>query len=83
MLGQDDEAAAIFRWLAQTVSPDAYVNVMAQYRPEDKWQPARYEDINRRPSRPELAAAMAAARRSGRWRFDSGSSPGDDTPGAE
>lgn len=28
------EAAAIFEWLAREVSPETYVNVMSQYRPE-------------------------------------------------
>ena len=71
MPGQEEEAAAIFRWLAEEISPDTYVNVMAQYRPEYKVAgAARYEDIDRRPSPPELVAAMAAGRRAGLWRFD-------------
>jgi len=76
MPGQTDEAAAIFEWLAREVSPDTYVNVMAQYRPEHKvGTPARdglvrFPDLGRRPSRPELEAAYAAARSAGLWRFD-------------
>ncbi len=76
MPGQADEAAAIFEWLAREVSPDTYVNVMAQYRPEHKvGTPARdglvrFPDLGRRPSRPELEAAYAAARSAGLWRFD-------------
>ena len=34
MPGQEDEAAAIFEWLAREVSPYTYVNVMGQYRPQ-------------------------------------------------
>jgi len=34
MPGQREEAAAIFEWLAREVSPDTYVNIMGQYRPE-------------------------------------------------
>ena len=34
MPGQTEEAAAIFRWLSEEISPDTYVNVMGQYRPE-------------------------------------------------
>jgi hypothetical protein len=40
MPGQEDEAAAIFGWLAREVSPDTYVNIMGQYRPE--FQGARW-----------------------------------------
>src|SRR5436309_1090110 len=34
MPGQSAEAEATFRWLAEEVSPDTYVNIMGQYRPE-------------------------------------------------
>jgi len=76
MPGQTDEAAAIFEWLAREVSPDTYVNVMAQYRPEHKVGTpgrdglVRFPEIGRRPGGPELEAAFAAARRAGLWRFD-------------
>ena len=70
MPGQEEEAAAIFEWLAAEVSPDTYVNVMGQYRPEYKVDDGRYQDINRRPAAQELEAAYAAARRAGLWRFD-------------
>ena len=36
MPGQSDEAESIFRWLAEEVSPDTYVNIMGQYRPESE-----------------------------------------------
>ena len=72
MPGQEREAAAIFEWLATEVSPDTYVNVMGQYRPEHKVveKPDRYEDIDRRPQSTEMEAAFTAARRAGLWRFD-------------
>ena len=76
MPGQADEAAAIFDWLAREVSPDTYVNVMDQYRPESKvGSPGRdglvrFPEIGRRPTSGELEAAYAAARRAGLWRFD-------------
>ncbi|HEX2023403.1 MAG TPA: radical SAM protein [Acidimicrobiales bacterium] len=71
MPGQEDEAAAIFQWLACELSPDTYVNVMGQYRPEYKVDDGdRYEDINRRPLTSEMHAAYAAARRAGLWRLD-------------
>jgi len=76
MPGQQDEAAAIFDWLSREVSPDTYVNVMGQYRPEYQvGQIAangalQHPDINRRPSPAEMQAAYASARRAGLWRFD-------------
>jgi putative pyruvate formate lyase activating enzyme len=76
MPGQEDEAAAIFGWLGREVSPDTYVNVMSQYRPEYQvGQIAangtlRYTAINRRPRPAEMESAFAAARRAGLWRFD-------------
>ena len=76
MPGQSDEAASIFRWLAEEVSPDTYVNIMGQYRPEyevgqtARDELARYDEINRRPGRDEVARAFDAARRAGLWRFD-------------
>ncbi len=70
MPGQEEEAAAIFEWLASALSPDTYVNVMGQYRPEYKVDDARYGDIDRRPRASEMEAAYAAARRAGLWRLD-------------
>ena len=76
MPGQEDEAAAIFEWLAREVSPDTYVNVMAQYRPSYKvGEIARdgkpgFPEIGRAPRAAELEGAFAAARRAGLWRFD-------------
>jgi putative pyruvate formate lyase activating enzyme len=77
MPAQEDEASAIFRWLAERVSPDTYINIMGQYRPEFqvqenrvKGRPGKYTDIKRRPNRQELAAAYDAARAAGLWRFD-------------
>ena len=76
MPGQLAEARAIFRWLASELSPDTYVNVMGQYRPEYEvggiardGNPA-HPDIDRRPAARELSAAVDAARDAGLWRFD-------------
>ncbi len=70
MPGQVDESAAIFRWL-HSLSPDTYVNIMGQYRPEHRVpRSERYADIDRRPHRDEMQAAFAAARHAGLWRFD-------------
>ena len=76
MPGQEDEAEAIFRWLATEISPDTYVNVMDQYRPvfetADRGRDGepKYADIDRRPLPTELAAARAAAHRAGLSRLD-------------
>ncbi len=76
MPGQTDEAAAIFRWLADEVSPDTYVNVMAQYRPQyqvggkDRRGGRRHDSVNRAPRNTELDKAYEAARDAGLWRFD-------------
>ena len=76
MPGQTDEAEAIFRWLANDVSPDTYVNIMGQYRPahrvgeHDRHGNPRYTDIGRRPKRAEFQEAFAHARAAGLWRFE-------------
>ncbi len=77
MPGQQEEASAIFRWLAEYVSPDTYVNIMGQYRPQFqvrgrgvRSRPDKYSDIDRQPYRAELHAAYEAAREAGLWRFD-------------
>ena len=80
MPGLLDDSAAIFRWLADKISPDTFVNLMAQYRPEfrvgkaftnDAGESARrYAEINRRPTADEIASANRLARQAGLWRFD-------------
>ena len=81
MPGQLDETRAIFRWLAEELSPDTWVNVMEQYRPDHEVGriaaegrrdagTVRYVTINRRTTSPELAAARRAARDAGLWRLD-------------
>lgn len=80
MPGLIDETAAIMEWLAREISPDTFVNIMGQYRPAHRVgrhsRPAgpdsqgEFPEINRRPSRSEIEAACAAARRAGLWRFD-------------
>lgn len=74
MPGQEEEAGAIFQWLAREVSPDTYVNVMDQYRPAYQVgleeSRGKYSDIERRPFSKELEAARAAARAAGLYRLD-------------
>ncbi len=71
MPGQLDEADAIFQWLARELSPDTYVNIMGQYRPEHEvGRVPKYNAINRTPSAGEIRAARKLAVRAGLWRFD-------------
>lgn len=77
MPGLREEASAVFHWLADHVSPDTYVNIMGQYRPEYQvkslgvnGQGAKYAEINRPAQQAELDAAYEAAREAGLWRFD-------------
>ena len=71
MPGQEPEAEAILDWLARELSPDTYVNVMSQYRPEHKVDESeRYGEINRLVLPQEMDAAFAAAERAGLWRLD-------------
>lgn len=72
MPGQEDEATSILDWLATEVSPDTYVNVMAQYRPDfqvpdkrDRAGNLRYQGINRPPASKELQHALATAHDAG------------------
>jgi putative pyruvate formate lyase activating enzyme len=60
----------IMRFLAQEVSPDTFINLMAQYRPAAKVGPERYAEINRRISNQEYKVALQSARQAGLWRFD-------------
>jgi putative pyruvate formate lyase activating enzyme len=75
MPGLVEESAAIFRWMAKTLSPDTYVNIMAQYRPanrvpSDPRGGGPYAAIARTPRLDELEAAYNAAEQAGLWRFD-------------
>jgi putative pyruvate formate lyase activating enzyme len=75
MPGLVDESGAILEWLARELSPDTYVNVMGQYRPE--WKVGelnahgrRFPEIDRRPNAAEVEAVYEAGREAGLWRFD-------------
>jgi len=76
MPDQIEEARAIFRWLADAVSPATYVNIMGQYRPAHevgtRGRTGRmlHADIDRVPEQAEIGAAFRAARDAGLSRFD-------------
>ena len=71
MPDQLEETRQIFHWLAAELSPDTYVNIMGQYRPDYQVGrvgetgrnagSVRYAEINRCPARLELEAAYEAA----------------------
>ncbi len=61
---------AVMRFLAEEVSPDTYVNIMGQYRPEYKARSADMAPLNRPVTVEEVAEAYAIARQAGLWRFD-------------
>jgi putative pyruvate formate lyase activating enzyme len=70
MPGEIAGTAEIMRFLAEELSPDTYVNIMDQYRPEAKVSAKKYEEINRRISSLELQQANSAAQAAKLWRFD-------------
>jgi len=59
--------AEVMRFIAQEISRCSYVNVMDQYRPENKaW---RYPELSRRINSEEHREALRLARAQGLWRF--------------
>jgi len=57
-------------FLARELSPDTYVNLMAQYHPAGQVSPRTCGEIARRITSAEFAAALEAARECGLHRFD-------------
>jgi putative pyruvate formate lyase activating enzyme len=76
MPGQTEESARALAWLADEISPDTYVNIMAQYRPAYRVGERaatggiRNPEIARHPTAHEIEAVRSAARRAGLWRID-------------
>jgi len=60
----------IMEWIARELSPDTYVNIMAQYYPAGKVSGREFAEINRRILPREYEEAVAAARAAGLHRFD-------------
>lgn len=58
----------VMNFLAQEISPDTYVNLMAQYRPENKAY--QFPKLTRRIASGEYAYALQVAQRAGLSRFD-------------
>jgi putative pyruvate formate lyase activating enzyme len=58
----------ISRFLAEEISKDTYINIMAQYRPE--YKSCEYFEIDRKPNRDELIRSFQVTKEHGLWRFD-------------
>ena len=58
----------VMRFLAEKVSKNTYVNIMAQYYPTHL--AGRYPELNRRITPEEYEEAVKTAKRYGLWRFD-------------
>ncbi|MDP6775575.1 MAG: radical SAM protein [Candidatus Latescibacteria bacterium] len=65
-----EETRAIMRFLADEISPDTYVNIMAQYHPANRVGADRFEELSRRVSHLEMTEAYEIAREAGLHRFD-------------
>lgn len=59
--------AEVMRFIARELSADSYVNVMVQYRPENKAQ--RYSELSRRITSAEYEEALRLAREQGLHRL--------------
>jgi putative pyruvate formate lyase activating enzyme len=57
------ETEQVLQFIAEELSPNSYVNVMSQYRPEG--MAYRFEELNRLPSRAEFDKAVETACRLG------------------
>jgi putative pyruvate formate lyase activating enzyme len=70
MPGCLEDTRAILTWIAGTLGPDTYVNLMDQYHPAGKVGSAAYPQINRRVSPEEFREAQRIARQVGLMRLD-------------
>jgi putative pyruvate formate lyase activating enzyme len=60
----------IMQFIAEEVSPNTYVNIMAQYYPAGKVGREKYAEINRRITQPEYEEAVRIAHEEGLFRLD-------------
>ena len=70
MPGDVAGSAAIMHFLANSVSKDTYINIMAQYRPAGKVNANNYPEINQPIKNDEVSVVVNAAESAGLWRFD-------------
>ncbi len=69
MPGLLEETRAILEFLASEVSPDTYLNLMAQYYPAGEVSETKYPELHRRITPTEFRPALEMARAVGLWRF--------------
>ena len=60
----------VTKFLAREISPDTYINIMAQYSPAGKVSAEKCPELNRRITQQEYADAVTAAQKAGLHRFD-------------
>jgi putative pyruvate formate lyase activating enzyme len=65
-----DDTREIMKFLSGELSPDTYVNIMAQYRPAHKVGRLAYGEINRGVTMEEMKEAYRLAMAAGLHRFD-------------
>jgi putative pyruvate formate lyase activating enzyme len=70
MPGCLEETRAILEWIADTLGPDTYVNLMDQYHPAGKVSGTSYAEINRRLTSAEFREAHRIAADLGLRRID-------------
>ncbi len=70
MPGGGAGTADIMQWIARKLSPDTYVNLMAQYRPAGHVTAKQYPEINRCITATEFQQARDAFRAAGLRRLD-------------
>ncbi len=68
MPGYLEQSRKIFHFIAREISPNTYVNIMAQYRPHG--EAFRYPEINRVLQHREFQQAIQMAREAGLHRLD-------------
>jgi putative pyruvate formate lyase activating enzyme len=68
MPGLLEESQEIFRFLSDELSPDCWVNVMGQYRPD--FQTAKYPELHRQPTAEEMRTARRLFCEAGLHRMD-------------
>jgi putative pyruvate formate lyase activating enzyme len=70
MPGGLDDTREILQWIASTLGPDTYVNLMDQYYPAGKVNGERFAEINRRLTSAEYQQAATMAQDLGLRRLD-------------
>ena len=69
MPGHTSDTSQILNFIANELSLDTAVNIMAQYRPQHEVDEKRYNEINRPITRQEYQKAFEIARAAGLYRF--------------